>query len=94
MQVQGSDGGALYGTNSIDEQLSLEKILQLTNDDLAKMCESEKKIIAFSMHAFIEKKKKLEHALKTSSMETLYAERMQSYHVDDLSKDTSEIYDS
>lgn len=92
--VQGSDGGALYGTNSIDEQLSLEKILQLTNDDLAKMCESEKKIIAFSMHAFIEKKKKLEHALKTSSMETLYAERMQSYHVDDLSKDTSEIYDS
>ena len=27
-------------------------------------------------------------------METLYAERMQSYHVDDLSKDTSEIYDS
>ena len=58
------------------------------------MCESEQKIIAFSMHAFMEKKKKLEQALKTTSMETLYAERMQSYHIDDLSKDTSEIYDS
>ncbi|MBP3720515.1 MAG: adenosine deaminase, partial [Clostridia bacterium] len=32
--VQGTDGGALYGTDSIDEQLALEKMLNLTHEEL------------------------------------------------------------
>jgi hypothetical protein len=53
--VQGTDGGALYGTNSIDEQLSLERMLDLTFDDQLKMRQVEDQIIAYSLDAFEEK---------------------------------------
>ncbi|MBQ8137421.1 MAG: adenosine deaminase, partial [Clostridia bacterium] len=32
--VQGTDGGAIYGTDSIDEQLALERLLDLTHEEL------------------------------------------------------------
>ena len=35
--VQGTDGGGLYGTNSIDEELALEKFLGLTHEELVLM---------------------------------------------------------
>ena len=50
--VQGTDGGALYGTNSIDEQLSLEKLLNLTHKELRSMKETENAILAESRDAF------------------------------------------
>ena len=40
--VQGTDGGALYGTDSIDEQLALAKLLSLTDEDQVRMCEAER----------------------------------------------------
>ncbi|MBQ6679435.1 MAG: adenosine deaminase [Lachnospiraceae bacterium] len=39
--VQGTDGGALYGTDSIDEQLALEKMLGLSLEELCRMRECE-----------------------------------------------------
>ncbi len=53
--VQGTDGGALYGTNSIDEELSLEKILGLTFDDLRQMRQAEDDILTDSLRTFEEK---------------------------------------
>lgn len=50
--VQGTDGGALYGTNSIDEQLSLEKLLNLTHKELLAMKETEDAILEESRDAF------------------------------------------
>lgn len=50
--VQGTDGGALYGTNSIDEQLSLEKLLNLTYKELRSMKETENAILTESRDAF------------------------------------------
>lgn len=50
--VQGTDGGALYGTNSIDEQLSLEKLLNLTHKELHSMKETENAILTESRDAF------------------------------------------
>lgn len=50
--VQGTDGGALYGTNSIDEQLSLEKLLNLTHKELRSMKETEDAILTESRDAF------------------------------------------
>lgn len=50
--VQGTDGGALYGTNSIDEQLSLEKLLNLTHKELLSMKETEDAILEESQDAF------------------------------------------
>ncbi len=53
--VQGTDGGALYGTNSIDEELSLEKLLGLTLDEMKKMREAESAILRNSLEVFAEK---------------------------------------
>ncbi len=53
--VQGTDGGALYGTNSIDEELSLEKLLGLTHEELCRMRESEERILRESLLVFARK---------------------------------------
>lgn len=50
--VQGTDGGALYGTNSIDEELSLEKLLGLRLEELCSMRRSEDEILAQSLRIF------------------------------------------
>lgn len=57
--VQGTDGGALYGTNSMDEQLSLERMLELSFDDQLKMRHVEDRIIAYSLEAFKKKREAL-----------------------------------
>ncbi len=54
--VQGTDGAALYGTSSIDEQLSLEKMLGLTEADLMLMKEAENEIIEEGQKAYSLKK--------------------------------------
>ena len=53
--VQGTDGGALYGTNSIDEELSLEKLLGLNPAELKKMREAEDGILDESLRVFSQK---------------------------------------
>ena len=50
--VQGTDGGALYGTNSIDEELSLEKLLGLSPAELKRMREAEDGILEASLRVF------------------------------------------
>ena len=53
--VQGTDGGALYGTNSIDEELSLEKLLDLSHEELRQMRQAEDAIRAESLADFRKK---------------------------------------
>ena len=53
--VQGTDGGALYGTNSIDEELSLEKMLGLSHEELRQMRVAEEEIERESRAVFAEK---------------------------------------
>ena len=50
--VQGTDGGALYGTDSIDEELSLEKLLGLTFEELRKMRRTDERILQESLQVF------------------------------------------
>ena len=50
--VQGTDGGALYGTNSIDEELSLEKLLELSHEELRQMRATEAEIAEESRLVF------------------------------------------
>ena len=50
--VQGTDGGALYGTDSMDEQLSLEKMLGLTEDELLSMRRCEARVLEQSLRVF------------------------------------------
>ncbi len=50
--VQGTDGGALYGTDSIDEELSLEKLLGLSFEELKKMRRADEQILQRSRQIF------------------------------------------
>ena len=75
--VQGTDGAALYGTNSIDEQLSLEKMLGLTDEELKQMHDSESKIIEESQKAYSVKKAAFAELLGDRDMEEVLLEKMQ-----------------
>ena len=61
--VQGTDGAALYGTDSIDEELSLEKLLDLSYDELLSMRDADRYASSCGISAFARKtaefKKKL-----------------------------------
>ncbi|MDO4805415.1 MAG: hypothetical protein Q4A32_11425, partial [Lachnospiraceae bacterium] len=55
--VQGTDGGALYGTDSIDEQLALERMLGLSYQEMLAMRQAEDRVLACSMDTFHRKQK-------------------------------------
>ena len=60
--VQGTDGGALYGTNSIDEELSLEKLLGLGTEELHRMQQGETELLHSSLRNFEEKQARFQQA--------------------------------
>ncbi len=55
--VQGTDGGALYGTDSIDEELALEKLLELSFDELKQMRETDRSVCRTGMETFERKQR-------------------------------------
>ena len=75
--VQGTDGGALYGTNSIDEELSLEKLLGLTPAELRRMREGEDGILEESRRVFNEKAERFK-ADCPGDIERFYRARLES----------------
>ncbi|MBE5825651.1 MAG: adenosine deaminase [Butyrivibrio sp.] len=74
--VQGTDGAALYGTSSIEEQLSLEKMLGLSEAELKLMKEAESQIIEEGQKSYSEKKAKLEKLVGDRTIEEALLERM------------------
>ena len=75
--VQGTDGGALYGTNSIDEELSLEKLLGLTFPELCCMRQAEDAILGESLRVFAEKRKAFLAACPGGDIEQYYGRRLE-----------------
>ncbi len=61
--VQGTDGCALYGTDPIEEELALEKLLDLSVEELCLMRKHDAKIAAGSRRIFGEKAERFEHEL-------------------------------
>ena len=61
--IQGTDGCGFYGTDTIDEQLALQNLLNLDNEDFQKMREVEDCLINDSDKYFKEKSKKFEEFL-------------------------------
>ncbi len=61
--IQGTDGCGFYGTDTIDEQLALQNLLNLDNEDFQKMREVEDFLISDSDKYFKEKSKKFEEFL-------------------------------
>ena len=80
--VQGTDGGALYGTDSIDEQLSLGKLLNLSPDDMMRMRECEAEVYRKSMEGF---------CCKTEAWYERYTGRKPSEEVKNLRKVEEEL---
>ena len=70
--VQGTDGGALYGTNSIDEELSLEKLLGLGTKELQRMQQGEAELLDGSIRVFEEKQARFRQACAGNDIEQYY----------------------
>ena len=66
--VQGTDGHGFYGTDTIDEQLALQNLLDLNEEDFAKIREVEDEIINNSKKYFKEKQKRFEKFLNCRTL--------------------------
>lgn len=73
--VQGTDGGAIYGTDSLDEQLALATLLGLSVDEQKQMCAAEEAVLAFSERAFTEKTAMYQKAKGHRSLRLFYTYR-------------------
>ena len=67
--VQGTDGCGMYGTDTIDEQLALQNLLNLNDKDFEAMRKVEEEIIERSEKNFIEKSKKFKEFLNGRTIE-------------------------
>lgn len=74
--VQGTDGAALYGTTCMDEQLSLEKLLGLTEDEMKKMRHTENGIVARSKKAFVRKEEELKKMSRDEDFGAVLSDKM------------------
>ncbi len=92
--VQGTDGAALYGTNSIDEQLSLAKMLGLTDTELKQMRDSEQAIIEESQQAYSTKKAAFAKLLGDRDMEEVLLEKMKAVKISNGAKKTATKLDA
>ena len=70
--VQGTDGSALYGTNPIDEELSLEKLLGLGTDELRQMRDGEQELLASSLEVFSREQESFRRICAGSDIEQYY----------------------
>ncbi len=75
--VQGTDGCALYGTDPIEEELSLEKLLDLSFDELCKLRENDRRILEGSKKTFEEKEKAFAEAFGEQDIGDFLAERIE-----------------
>ena len=74
--VQGTDGGALYGTNSIDEQLALERMLHLSYGEMLEMHRSEEKVRRDALAGFRKKKKAFAGMIGEKEVAFFYEEKI------------------
>lgn len=67
--VQGTDGFGIYGTDTLEEQLASQNLLDLTNEDFMKMRAVEDKILADNEKAFKEKSEDFAKLIKNKFLE-------------------------
>ncbi len=81
--VQGTDGGALYGTDSIDEELSLERFLELSHEELLAMRRAEDSVREKGMKALGSKRAGFAALVNGADIEGFYAARIAAVEEDD-----------
>jgi len=72
--VQGTDGCGFYGVDTIDEQLALQNILELSEEEFAKMRQAEDEVIEHSKKYFEEKSQKFKEFLNGRNMKEVLLE--------------------
>ena len=92
--VQGTDGAALYGTNAIDEQLSLAMLLELSESDLALMKATENEIIEASKRSYSEKKYSFSKMIDRKNMEDVLLDKMQSVKITGINSKSQKKIDA
>ena len=75
--VQGTDGAALYGTTCMDEQLSLEKLLGLSVQEMMQMKQTEETIVERAEKAFARKEKEMEVLCQEKSLKEVLTSSME-----------------
>ena len=78
--VQGTDGGALYGTDSIDEQLSLEKMLGLSFEDQLRMRECEEEVMHSGMEDYRVKTRAFHNDIASAGYKDETGEAVREYY--------------
>ena len=74
--VQGTDGCGFYGIDTIDEQIALRNLLDITDADFAKMREVEEEILNLRKTYFEEKSKKFDKFLNGRNIENALEEEI------------------
>ena len=72
--VQGTDGCGMYGTDTFDEQLALQNLLNLTEKDFEEMKKVEEEIIAHREKYFTQKSKKFKEFLGNKTIKEAVTE--------------------
>jgi adenosine deaminase len=74
--VQGTDGAAIYGTNSMDEQLALARLLHLSHDEMRQMRRAEEEAMAKQLACFARKMDAQKKLLQSMSLQAYFANRL------------------
>ena len=80
--VQGTDGGALYGTDSIDEQLALERLLDLSYEEMCRMRKAEDRVLETGMKVFDEKLARFKELAAEEDVERYWQQQIDSHITD------------
>lgn len=92
--VQGTDGAALYGTTSLDEELSLKTLLDLSDAEVKLMKDAESQIIEESRKAYSDKKAAFNELLKGRDMEEVLLEKMKTVKLKKRMPRSKELLDT
>ncbi|MBQ8094035.1 MAG: adenosine deaminase [Clostridia bacterium] len=82
--VQGTDGCALYGTDSIEEELALEKLLDLSFEELCQMRTADRQVCETGQTAFAAKLQVFNNAVGTEKADAYYARQYEAVNMPHL----------
>ncbi|MDO4378112.1 MAG: adenosine deaminase [Erysipelotrichia bacterium] len=75
--VQGTDGCGLYGTDTIDEQLALQNLLNISNEEFIQMRSTEEEVLNNARSYFILKFNAFQDELNHYSVKDYYTNKLQ-----------------
>ncbi len=75
--VQGTDGCGLYGTDTIDEQLALQNLLNISNEEFIQMRTTEEEVLNNAQNYFKHKLNIFKQDLQQATVKDYYTNKLQ-----------------